>query len=115
MRDCIDCKIPAKPEYIGIPRLMITGLAAPLDLDFDALEDLKLIITESCNLSYRMGNEEILVDAIVEENMLTVSVSGVDEDKVRNDDMLSLSSHIICSLSDQVNFEDGKIVVKKAY
>ena len=115
MHDTFHCQIPAKPEYIGIPRLMITALAAPLDLDLDTLEDLKLIITESCNLSYSLGKEDITIDAVVEEHLLTIKVSKVDEDKVKEDDLLSLSSHIIRSLSDNVTFEEETIVVKKAY
>lgn len=115
MRDQLHCTIPGKAEYIGIPRLMITGLAAPLNLDIETLEDLKLIVTESCNLSFHFGNEEISVDATVEEGLLTVTVSGVDEEEVKKDDMLLLSSQIIRSLADDVDYKEGDIVVRKKY
>lgn len=115
MNDIFRCTIPAKAEYISIPRLMMTGLAAPLNFDFDTLEDLKLIVTESCNLAFHLGNDEISVKAYLEEGMLTVRVSGVTEREVLSDDALALSSHIILSFADEVTYEGGDIVVKKAY
>lgn len=114
MNDRLRCEIPSKKEYISIPRLMLTGLAVPLDLDIDTLEDLKLIITESCNIAFRLQiNAKIIVETYVEENELTIVVSDISEESLQEEEDLVLSSYIIRALADEVTFEDQSIFVKK--
>ena len=43
--------IPAKPEYIALGRLALTGLSRLRPLDEDQLADLKLALTEACTNS----------------------------------------------------------------
>jgi serine/threonine-protein kinase RsbW len=45
--------IPAKPEYITLTRLALTGLARVRPLSEDTLADLKLALTEACSNSVR--------------------------------------------------------------
>ena len=45
--------IPAKPEYIALSRLALTGLARVRPLPPDTLADLKLALTEACSNSVR--------------------------------------------------------------
>lgn len=45
--------IPAKPEYITLSRLALTGLARVRPLSDDTLADLKLALTEACSNSVR--------------------------------------------------------------
>ena len=46
-------RIPAKPEYIALGRLALTGLAQARVVDSDALADLKLALTEAVSNSVR--------------------------------------------------------------
>ena len=46
--DYIEMKIPAKPEYISVARLTISGIASRIGFSFDDIEDLKIVISEAC-------------------------------------------------------------------
>lgn len=46
-------RIPAKPEYIALSRLALTGLAQARGLDSDTIGDLKLALTEAVSNSVR--------------------------------------------------------------
>jgi serine/threonine-protein kinase RsbW len=49
--------IPAKPEYITLGRLALTGLAGVRPLSDETLYDLKLALTEACTNSVRHAYE----------------------------------------------------------
>jgi serine/threonine-protein kinase RsbW len=46
-------RIPAKPEYVTLCRLALTGIARVRPLDDETLADLKLALTEACSNSVR--------------------------------------------------------------
>ena len=46
-------RIPAKPEYIALARLALTGLAQTRELDSETVGDLKLALTEAVSNSVR--------------------------------------------------------------
>jgi serine/threonine-protein kinase RsbW len=50
--------IPARPEYITLSRLALTGLARVRPLSEEVLADLKLAITEACSNSVRHAYPE---------------------------------------------------------
>jgi serine/threonine-protein kinase RsbW len=50
--------IPAKPEYITLCRLALTGISRFRDLSEETLSDLKLAITEACSNSVRHAYAE---------------------------------------------------------
>lgn len=56
--------IPAKPEYITLGRLALTGLSRLRPLGEEALADLKLALTEACSNSVRhaYANGDGIVD-----------------------------------------------------
>jgi serine/threonine-protein kinase RsbW len=51
-------KVPAKPEYLVLGRLVLTGLSRSQPIDPDALSDLKLALTEACSNSIRHAYEQ---------------------------------------------------------
>lgn len=77
--------IPAKPEYITLGRLALTGLARlrPEPLRQDVLGDLKLALTEACTNSVRHayaggeGTVEILYE--LHDDKLVVEVADEGE------------------------------------
>jgi serine/threonine-protein kinase RsbW len=46
--DYIEITVPAKPEYVGVIRLTLSGLASRLGFTYDVLEDLKIALSEAC-------------------------------------------------------------------
>lgn len=75
-------RIPAKPEYIALARLALSGLAQVRPVEPETLADLKLALTEACSNSvrhaYREGRDGT-VDVRYELNGSELSVEVVDE------------------------------------
>jgi serine/threonine-protein kinase RsbW len=46
--DYIEMKIPAKPEYVGVIRLTLSGIASRMGFSYDELDDLKIALSEAC-------------------------------------------------------------------
>jgi serine/threonine-protein kinase RsbW len=71
--------IPAKPEYITLVRLALTGLAGLRPLTDETIGDLKLAVTEAASNSVRhaYGNGDGVVDIVYElqEDRLVVEVA----------------------------------------
>jgi serine/threonine-protein kinase RsbW len=49
----VSLTIPAKPEYIALGRLALTGLLRPHEIAEEVVADLKLALTEACSNSIR--------------------------------------------------------------
>jgi serine/threonine-protein kinase RsbW len=110
--------IPAKPEYITLCRLALTGLSRLRPLPDEILADLKLALTEACSNSVRHayeggdGSVEILYE--LHEDRLVIEVldegAGFDvEEAERDADELSeggLGIAIIRAVADE--FEVGE-------
>lgn len=45
--DFIEMSLPAKAEYVGMLRLTISGIASRMGFSYDAIEDLKIAISEA--------------------------------------------------------------------
>lgn len=63
----VSLTIPADTAYVGVARSVVAGLAARLDLDLDAVEDLRLATSEACSL--------VLTQVSEPTGVLTVEVS----------------------------------------
>src|SRR5690554_3292190 len=46
--DFVELKIPAKPEYVGVVRLTVSGIANRLGYSYDEIEDIKIAVAEAC-------------------------------------------------------------------
>ena len=45
--DYIEIKVPAKPQYVGVARLAISGLASRVGFTYEEIEDLKIAASEA--------------------------------------------------------------------
>ncbi|MFS0774729.1 anti-sigma B factor RsbW [Neobacillus sp. 3P2-tot-E-2] len=46
--DYVEMKIPAKPEYVGVIRLTISGIASRMGYTYEEIEDIKIAVSEAC-------------------------------------------------------------------
>lgn len=107
--------IPAKPEYITLGRLALTGISRLRPLSEETLGDLKLALTEACTNSVRHayadgdGVVEILYE--LHDDRLVIEVSDAGEGFTPSDDEPSdpdelneggLGIAIIDSLADEL-------------
>jgi serine/threonine-protein kinase RsbW len=109
--------IPAKPEYITLCRLALTGLSRVRELSQETLGDLKLAITEACSNAVRHaypqggGVVEILYDLRPDRLVIEVADDGEGFEPVaerENGDDLSeggLGIAIIRSIADELEID----------
>ncbi|WP_280771517.1 anti-sigma B factor RsbW [Salipaludibacillus daqingensis] len=56
--DVIEMKVPAKPEYVGVVRLTVSGVANRLGYSYDDIEDIKIAVAEACTNVVNHAYEE---------------------------------------------------------
>ena len=75
--------IPAKPEYITLGRLALTGLSRLRDLPDEILGDLKLALTEACtnSVQHAYADGEGIVEIVYElhDDRVVVEVSDTGD------------------------------------
>ncbi len=79
MADVLKFSVPGKPEYVRTVRLAISSLANCAGFDIEAVEDIKVAVSEACNNVVRHGKSEkkdtYEIACEVEENRMTISVT----------------------------------------
>ncbi len=115
--------IPAKPEYITLGRLALTGISRLRPLDEETLGDLKLALTEACSNSvrhaYANGEGTVEIRYELHPDRLVIEVvddgEGFDPSAEREeaDDLVEggLGIAIIRSIADEFEVgagEDGR-------
>ena len=113
--------IPAKPEYITLSRLALSGLSRVRPLEDETLADLKLALTEACSNSVRHAYDEdgghVSISFELRDDRLIVEVEDdgtgfVPEAVGKNGDDAELSEGglviaIIRSIADEVEIGGG--------
>ncbi|MBU5428363.1 ATP-binding protein [Tissierella pigra] len=116
-KDVISLIIPRKPDYISLIRLTTSGIGNSMALSVDDIEDIKVSIGEACiNALILNEKEEILIVFEIEEERLTVKVTGVKEnipDYIEDKKERELGLLIIKSLMDKVAFTENGIEMIK--
>ena len=112
--------IPAKPEYITLSRLALSGLSRVRSFPDDTLADLKLALTEACSNSvrhaYEGGEGHVEISFELHDDRLVVEVAddgtGFELDgsgKLDEDELTEggLGISIIRSIADEVDIDGG--------
>jgi serine/threonine-protein kinase RsbW len=112
-------RIPAKPEYIALGRLALTGLAQARAVDSDTSADLKLALTEAVSNSVRHaygtpGEGQVEIRYELRSDRISVEVvddgAGFDPEEAPSFDGDELSEGglgiaIIRTIADEVEIE----------
>ncbi|MCE7794152.1 anti-sigma B factor RsbW [Salipaludibacillus sp. CUR1] len=93
--DSIEMKVPAKPEYVGVVRLTVSGIANRLGYSYDDIEDIKIAVAEACtnvvNHAYSEGQEgnDMQVNFGVYDDRLELVISDqggtIDVEKLKQE------------------------------
>ncbi len=75
----VELTIPSRPEYVGVARLAILGVASRMRFSYDEVEDIRLAVGEACTRSIdRLESAPesgvIRLRCLVDANRLTIEV-----------------------------------------
>jgi serine/threonine-protein kinase RsbW len=112
----IRLSIPAKPEYITLCRLALTGLARVRSFPDELVADMKLALTEACSNSVRhayngdAGKVDILYELQADRLIVEVCDDGSGFDIAEDDESDELTEGglgiaIIRSIADELDIE----------
>ncbi|WP_010529416.1 anti-sigma B factor RsbW [Lentibacillus jeotgali] len=78
--DFVEMKVPAQAEYVGVVRLSVSGIANRQGFAYEAIEDLKVAISEAItnvvdHAYYQEDNGEVTIGFGVYDDRLEVMVS----------------------------------------
>ena len=130
--DVVELRMPCQPEYAGVARLALLGVASRMRFSYDEVEDIRLAVGEACTNSVewarRNGRQdsEIIIRSIMDGDTLTVEVEDqagprmeTPEQSSRDMDSEGLGALLVTLLVDEVRViprENGTCVqmVKRA-
>ncbi len=78
--DYVEMKVPAKPEYVGVVRLTISGISSRLGFSYEVIEDIKIAtseaVTNAVQHAYKKKEDgEVVVGFALYHDRLEVMVS----------------------------------------
>ena len=114
--------MPAKPDYVGMMRLAISGIASRMEFTIEKIEDLKIAISEACTnaVQYAYDNKKdkiVLISCAVHSDKLEITVKdtgkgfSIEEKKkpssnsLTDSPSLGLGITFIKSLMDEAEFK----------
>jgi serine/threonine-protein kinase RsbW len=77
----VELTIPGKPEYVGVARLAILGVASRMRFSYDEVEDIRLAVGEACTTAIeratgaQIAAQEVRVRCLIDPARLVVEVS----------------------------------------
>lgn len=112
----MEIKIPCKPEYVGVARLAILGVASRMPFSYDEVEDIRLAVGEACTTSVdwaeRNGHteteiilrSEITADTLVVDIFDQAGTRG-EYDRQNAQETENLGALLITLLVDEVSVD----------
>lgn len=80
MADVMKLSVPGKPEYVGTIRMAISCLANNAGFDVEAIEDIKVAVSEACTNAICHGKDNIgIVEVSCEMGKDKLIVSVADQ------------------------------------
>ena len=81
MPACVELRLPSRPEFVGVARLTVAGVASRMSFDVEAIEDIKVAVSEACTNAIEHGcpsadcsAESIFLCCELEEDVLVITV-----------------------------------------
>jgi serine/threonine-protein kinase RsbW len=114
----ITVSVPARPEFVHVLRAVVASVAARLDLGYDAIDELRIVVDEASGLLLRLpsiGPMLFLRATLGEDSVeLTVCVVAEPDDWPFPDVEQGLAWKVLTGLADDASFErwDGRPAVR---
>jgi hypothetical protein len=85
MADAITLTVPHAPEFYGVVRLVVGGLAARLELSFEGLEDLQTALEALLETEAYRTTDDVSIVVEVDGDTLALSVGPLDAKALARD------------------------------
>lgn len=109
--DLIQLKLPNRVEYLGVARLLVSGVANRMGFSFEEIEDIKLAVGEACTNAVKHAYEQedgansLHLECRVYEDRLVIEVA--DQGKGFTLDAAKKQTTPLYSGIDQEDLEEG--------
>jgi len=113
--DVVELRMPCQPEYVGVARLTILGVASRMRFSYDEVEDIRLAVGEACTNSVEWARRnarqdtDIVIHSVMNGDALTIEVEDqagpraeTPEQSSRDQDTEGLGALLITLLVDEV-------------
>lgn len=107
--DKLSITLAPKSLYLKSLRLFTASLASDIGFDIEAVEDLRVVVSEAVN--YKLTDTDVVINYTVEEKALTIEVVGKDKDL--DERALKMRDLILQELADEVNIGEDSITITK--
>lgn len=105
--ETVSLRIPLKAEYVSIARLTASGIASLMGFDFDAIEDIKVSLSEIIGkiIEIKPSDDHISIEMSNVEDGISISFILNDNNagNIFDNDEDSFSLAIVSALMDQIN------------
>ena len=85
MTDAIALTVPHARSYYGVVRLVVGGLAARLDLPYDALEDLHVAFESLLETDAYAATPDVTIEVALVDRQLEVAIGPLDAAALERD------------------------------
>ncbi|NLU53226.1 MAG: anti-sigma regulatory factor [Clostridiaceae bacterium] len=104
--ETVSLRIPLKAEYVSIARLTASGIASLMGFDFDAIEDIKVSLSEIIGkiIEIKPSDDHISIEMSNVEDGISISFILNDNNagNIFDNDEDSFSLAIVSALMDQI-------------
>ena len=79
LADKVELILPCRPEYVGVARLAVLGIASRMPFSYDEVEDVRLAVGEACTHAVeRAGNTAATIHIISQITATALAIDVVD-------------------------------------
>lgn len=77
----VELKIPCKPEFVGVARLAILGVAGRMPFSYDEVEDIRLAVGEACTTAVERATRtnqtgaSLVIRSEILDSKLTIDIT----------------------------------------
>ena len=75
--ETVQLLIPCRPEYVGVARLAVLGIASRMPFSYDEVEDVRLAVGEACTHAVERAGDTratIRITSVVDSRALSIEI-----------------------------------------
>ncbi|BDI33846.1 serine-protein kinase RsbW [Capsulimonas corticalis] len=78
--DTVELVIPCRPEYVGVARLAVLGIASRMPFSYDEVEDVRLAVGEACTHAVeRAGDTSAQIKIVSTIDSVALVIEVIDD------------------------------------